>query len=130
MNEDQEKSQIEEYLEHVKGAERSLLLKKCFGYASFEIIELLRRIKNDDDFKEVFYGSKSTILNVLRKPLKCETFRGRCYTVSKGELLLEGSWGIVKENLLNCIYGDQGKTIKEILDFILGKGGAVDSQLQ
>ncbi|MCX8015064.1 MAG: hypothetical protein N2748_03515, partial [candidate division WOR-3 bacterium] len=116
----------QEYLTEDKLQEQILLLKKCFGYASFEIEEILKRVKNDEDFKEVFEGAKSTIFGVLKKPIKCDTFRGRFYTVSKGEIILEGSWGTIKQNLLNCIYGDQGKIIKEILDFIVEKGGTVD----
>ena len=126
MTENLEKNQFEEYFDEEKFNEQALLLKKCFGYAAFEIEELLKRVNSDDDFKEVYQGAKSTLIDVLKKPMKCEIFRGRYYTISKGDIILEGSWGTVKQNLLNCIYGDQGKIIKEIIDFMLEKGGTVD----
>jgi len=126
MTEDLEQNQFEEYFDEEKFNEQALLLKKCFGYTTFEIEDLLKRIKSDEDFAEVFKGAKSTMIEVLKKSMKCETFRGRYYTVSKGDLILEGAWGTVKQNLLNCIYGDQGKIIKDIIDFILEKGGSVD----
>jgi len=126
MTKDLDPTDSEEYFDEEKFNEQALLLRKCFDYASFGIETLLKKVKSDEDFKEVFQGAKSTMLDVLKKPMKCETFRGRYYTVSKGDLILEGSWGTVKQNLLNCIYGDQGKIIKDIVDFILEKGGVVD----
>lgn len=115
-----------EEFEEEKTKERKLLLRKCFGYTSVEIEELLRRAISDSDFLELFKGAKSTILEVLKRQISSDSFYGKYYTVRKGDLLLEGSWGEIKQDLLNCLYGDQGKTIMEILQFMLGKGGSSD----
>jgi len=115
-----------EQFEEEKTKERRLLLTKCFGYRSGEVDELLRRVISDNDFLEVFKGFKSTMLDVLKRKIVCEDFYGRYYTVRKGELILEGSWGIIKQNLLNCLYGDQGKIIMDVLKFIVEKESPVD----
>jgi len=115
-----------EEFEEEKTKERKLLLSKCFGYTSVEIEELLRRVISDSDFLELLKGAKSTILEVLRRQMPSDTFYGKYYTVRKGNLLLEDSWGEIKQNLLNCLYGDQGKTVMEVLQFMLEKGGSAD----
>lgn len=109
-----------------KVEERKLLLQRCFGYTSSEADELLKKVISDNDFLELFSGSKTTLLDVLKRPMSCENFYGQYYTVKKGELILESSWGQIKQNLLNCLYGDQGKTIYNILDFMIEKEGSVD----
>ena len=117
---------MSEEFEEEKAKERKLLLRKCFGYTSVELEELLRRVISDSDFLELFKGAKSTILEVLKRQMPSDTFFGKYYTVKKGELLLEGSWGEIKQNLLNCLYGDQGKTVMEVLEFMMEKAGSAD----
>jgi len=117
---------MSEEFEEEKAKERKLLLRKCFGYTSVELEELLRRVISDSDFLELFKGAKSTILEVLKRQMPSDTFFGKYYTVKKGEVLLEGSWGEIKQNLLNCLYGDQGKTVMEVLEFMMEKGGSAD----
>ncbi|MCD5401559.1 hypothetical protein LR013_03070 [candidate division NPL-UPA2 bacterium] len=117
---------MSEEFEEEKTKERKLLLRKCFGYTSVELEELLRRVISDSEFLELFKGAKSTVLDVLKRQMPSDSFFGKYYTVKKAELLLEGSWGEIKQNLLDCIYGDQGKAIMEVLEFMLEKGGSAD----
>lgn len=115
-----------EVFENEKTKERRSLLEKCFGYTPSEANEIIKRAISDNDFLEVFKAARSHFRDVLKRPMTSESFYGKSYTVKKGELLVEGCWGEIKQNLLNCLYGVQGKNIMEILQFILDKGGWVD----
>lgn len=115
-----------EEFETEKTEEQKLLLMRCFGYTPAEAEELLKKVISDSDFLELFKGSKSTMLDVLKRQMTRENFYGKYYTVKKGDLFLEGSWGEIKKNLLDCLYGDQGKIIFDILNFMVEKGGNID----
>jgi hypothetical protein len=112
--------------EKEKIEERVLLFKKCFDYSTNDIDRLLSKVSADDDLIELFKGAKTHYLELLKKKMASDIFYGKYYTVQKGELFLEGSWERIREKLLEGLYGDQGKLIFEILNFMLKNSGEAD----
>ncbi len=117
----EKRNTAEESVEETKRKELKLLFKKCFKYTEEETKTILPENMSEEALSEVFKKEGRSFGGTF-----CNNFYGRFFTVENFELQFKSYWKEIAENSQECLEGENGRIIFQILNFLLENGGKAD----